>query len=84
MIKPFADDQNTMSIADLNVENGTAAVVITGSLEVTRDKVGLKHAQALKAMADSMVEQLEAAEDLPDKIAPAQAPAADSVKNPFG
>lgn len=82
MIKPFADDESTSSIGDLSVENGTTAVVISGSLEVTRDKAGLKRAQALKQLADELVATLEAASDLQAKVtSPREQP--DEVTNPF-
>ena len=83
MIKPFADDKGSTSIADLTVENGIEAVVISGSLEVTRDELGLKHAQALKPLADASVEQLQAARDLPEGIVLLQGSAGESVPNPF-
>ncbi|CAA9519296.1 MAG: hypothetical protein AVDCRST_MAG91-2098 [uncultured Sphingomonadaceae bacterium] len=82
MIKPFQDDESATSIGDLSVENSTSAVVISGSLEVTRDKAGLKRARALKQFADAVVEQLEADGDLPDKVATAKAPV-EEVDNPF-
>ena len=83
MIKPFADDKGSSSIGDLSVENGTTAVVVSGSLEVTRDKAGLKRAHALKELADSLVEQLTAAHDLPDKLESAQSAGTTDVANPF-
>jgi len=81
-MKPFQDDKGSLSIGDLTAENGTAVVALSGNLEITRDKVGLKRAQALKALADAMVEQLKAS-DLPDK-ATAPAASTDEVANPFG
>lgn len=83
MIKPFADDEGSMTIADLTVENGKDAVIINGSLEVTRDQMGLKHAQALQTVAANMVEQLQAIKDLPEKAASASDSSSDTVANPF-
>lgn len=83
MIKPFADDKDSASIADLTVENGTQAVMISGSLEVTRDAAGLKRARALKELADGMVDHLQAAGDLPEKVAATGPKAVEDVANPF-
>ena len=77
---PFADDAASVSIGTLTVENGTARVALYGSLDLTRDKPGLAHARALQAVLAAVVQQLEAAHDLPDAVAPA--PAA-TVPNPF-
>ena len=82
MIKPFQDDESAASIGDLSIENSTSSVTISGSLEVTRDKAGLKRARALKQFVDAVVEQLEGNGDLPDRIGTAQA-AAKEVDNPF-
>lgn len=82
MIKPFADDQGSSSIGDLTVENGSDVVVMSGNLEVTRDKAGLKHALALKQVADALVAELEGTGDLPEKVA-TTATATDEVANPF-
>lgn len=82
MIKPFKDDTGATSIGDLSVENSTSTVTISGSLEVTRDKAGLKRARALKQLADAVVEQLESDGELPDKVAGAKRKA-EEVDNPF-
>lgn len=83
MIKPFADDKGSASIADLTVENGTQAVVVSGSLEVTRDAAGLKRARALKELADGLVDYLQSAGDLPNKVTTSQPSTVEDVKNPF-
>ena len=53
-----------------------------GSLDLTRDKAGLKLARELKAVLDAAVRHLEAAPDLPDAVPAPEPPT--SVKNPFG
>lgn len=82
MIKPFQDDGGAASIGELSVENSTDAVAISGDLAITRDKVGLKRARALKRLADTIVKRLEAEDDLPDKVA-VEPSAVDEVENPF-
>ena len=52
-----------------------------GSLDVTRDKVGLEHARVLHDLLGKIVAALEGDQDLPDKIAAAEKPS--EVKNPF-
>lgn len=82
MIKPFLDNESAAAIGDLSVENSTTAVMISGNLEVTRDKAGLKRARTLKQLADAIVAQLEADGDLPDKVATAKA-RVEEIDNPF-
>ena len=82
MIKPFADDEAASSIGELAIENGTAAVVISGSVEITRDQAGLKRARALKQLADDLVAELEAG-NTPQRLAAAQPAGTEVIDNPF-
>jgi len=79
---PFADDAASISICWLTDENGTDRIALYGSLDLTRDKQGLAHAHALKALLDQAVQLLEADKALPDAAPPTAA--AKTVKNPFG
>jgi len=82
VIKPFADDEAAVSIEDLYIENGTARVVISGSVEITRDSAGLERARVLKDLADHLVAALEAIE--PQQAQPDERIASvDQVENPF-
>jgi len=81
-LTPFADDAASVSIGSLTVENGTDRVAIYGSLDLTRDKQGLAHALALKAVLDAAVQLLQAEKNLPDAVRPPSAPK--KVPNPFG
>jgi hypothetical protein len=80
-ITPFANDSQSMNLGDFTIENGTDQISLYGSLNLTRDKAGLKQARVLKAAMDAIVAALEAERDLPDKIAPPKEP--QQVKNPF-
>ena len=81
-LTPFADDAGSFSIGKFTIENGTDRIALYGSLDITRDKPGLAHAHALKALLDQVVQVLEADRLLPDAVA---APAAaKTVANPFG
>jgi len=81
-LTPFADDSASVSIAELTIENGADRIALYGSLDLTRDKQGLAHARALKAVLDQVLQRLEADRDLPNAVPPA--PAAKTVDNPFG
>lgn len=83
-ITPFANDSDSLVIGGaegLTVENGTDRVACYGSLDITKDRAGLEHARALKAVVDRIVHELESAKDLPDKVVPPERPS--EVKNPF-
>ena len=81
-MKPFADDDASVSIGELTIENGSEQLSIFGSLDITHDKLGLKRAKQLKALVDDIVAALEAENDLPAKIVEqVEKPA--KVKNPF-
>lgn len=80
-MKPYADNAST-GIGGMTVENGPDKVVLYGSLELTRDKAGLQHAEALAAMLQDVLGALRADEALPDALPPPKP--RKRVKNPFG
>jgi hypothetical protein len=80
-MKPFADNSASTTIGELAAENGAGAVTLSGSLEITRDKAGLKRAQALKALAEAICQELESGE-LPDHVE-VTAVKTEDVANPF-
>ena len=81
--KPFFAYQNesdSFTIGnDLTVENRLDRISINGSLELTKDKQGLKNAYELKRIVDAAIEALKG-KDLPDRV---EVKATDSVVNPF-
>lgn len=80
-IQPFANDNASLGIGGLTVENHLDRVVLYGNLELTLDQIGLAHTRQLKALIDAILAQLEAeGEQLPAKIAQ---PTVESVDNPF-
>ena len=81
-LTPFTDDAASTSIGKLTIENGTDRVTLYGSIDISRDKQGLAHAHALKALLDQVVQVLEADHALPDAVAPPDA--AKTIANPFG
>lgn len=82
MIKPFADDEAAASIGNLEIENGTRRVVISGTVEIARDATGLKRARALKSLADRPFIELETKDARRGNAPAPPAPAADQVVNP--
>ena len=80
-LDPFADDSGSLGIGGLTVENGTDRVAVYGSLDLTRDKAGLEHAREVHALLGCIVETLEAAGPLPDKVPPPDEP--EVAANPF-
>ena len=80
-LTPFADNTGSVTIGQLTIENGTQLVSLYGSLDLSRDKVGLQHALALKAIVDQAVATLTADPALPQRLPPPDKP--EIVKNPF-
>jgi hypothetical protein len=80
-LKPFENEADSESIGNLTIENRTDRVALYGNLHLTRDKAGLAHARALKALLDDVVRALEVTRDLPEKVELKNAPR--PVKNPF-
>ena len=80
-ITPFADDEASVTIEKLTIENGTDCLALYGSLDITRDKQGLAYALALQAVLDRAVKFLTTTKDLPDRLAPPPPPK--TVGNPF-
>jgi hypothetical protein len=79
--QPFANEDQSLSLDELTVENGSDKVSIYGTLDVTRDKAGLKKVRALKALVDALVQTLEQDKALPAKVDALEKP--QQVKNPF-
>ncbi|WP_232627932.1 hypothetical protein [Methylobacterium sp. Leaf118] len=78
---PFADDASVRTLSTFSVENGATRIALHGSLDITRDREGLRKAKALKAVLDAVVSALEG-ESLPDAV-PEEPEASTPVKNPF-
>lgn len=80
-IKPFKNEEESIAIGELTIENRLDRIELYGSLQITKDKAGLQLAQELKQVLDAAVEALRAEKDLPDQVAVVPP---DKVKNPFG
>ena len=81
----YANDEDVLNIQGdaLTVSNGTTRVVISGTLEIARDKRGLKAALALKNAMDNIVAALQKEAHLPDKLDDEPPAPSGTVDNPF-
>jgi hypothetical protein len=80
-IKPFTNEEESIAIGDLTIENRLDRVEMYGSAQITKDKAGLRLAQELRQVLDATVKALQEEKDLPDHVTVIPP---DSVKNPFG
>ncbi len=79
-LRPFENEQDSLVIDALTIENRVDQLEIYGSLAITRDKIGLVHALQLKQILDAAVSALQHDPALPDQIA---FKPSDQVDNPF-
>ena len=79
-MKVFANESECLVLDGLTIENRVDRVSFYGSVDFTRDQVGLKAARDLKAILDDVIEGLEAVSDLPEQI---EILAAVEVDSPF-
>jgi len=79
-IKPYQNEEESLVIGDLTVENRLDRVSVYGSIELTKDKAGLQQAKALKEIVDAVVTALEQEKELPEQV---QVKPTETVKNPF-
>lgn len=85
MFNAFSNDDDVLSIQGdaLTVSNGKTCVTVSGTLELTKDKRGLRDALALKQAVDSVVATLQAQADLPDQIKHEPDAKPGVIDNPF-
>ena len=82
-INPYENEEQSIQIGELTIENRFDRVSLYGSIDLTRDKEGLSMARQIKMIVDDVVLALEASEDagkLPDRV---ETDKPDMVKNPF-
>ena len=85
MFKAYSNDDDVLNIQGdaLTVSNGTTRVVLNGTLEITKDKRGLKAALALKEALDGIVAALQAEAKLPDQVKEEPDAKPGVIDNPF-
>jgi hypothetical protein len=79
-INPFQNEQESIQVGELTIENRLDRIELYGSLHITRDKAGLNLARTLKELIDSTLMALEQEKGLPEKI---KAISPDTIENPF-
>ena len=77
---PYQNEEQSIAIDELTVENRLDRIAVYGSVELTKDKAGLQHARALKEVIDAVVAALEHDKNLPEQV---ELKPTDTVKNPF-
>ncbi len=80
LLNPYQNETTSLLIGDLTVENRLDRISLYGSLDITKDHIGLEDAQQLKDIIDSIVDTLQKENNLPERIVIDKA---DSVVNPF-
>lgn len=80
-IKPYQNEEESIAIDELNVENRLDRISVYGSIDLTKDKTGLARARELKEVLDAVVAALEKEKSLPDHV---QLKPTEKVRNPFG
>ncbi|RQS07318.1 hypothetical protein [Burkholderia sp. Bp8998] len=83
--KAFADDASILNIHGdaFTVTNDPERVVLSGTLEVTRDQAGLAAALALQQAVASIVDALQHDPALPEHVPEAPPAPTGKIKNPF-
>jgi hypothetical protein len=79
MIKPFQNEQETLTIGELTVENRLDRVELYGSLAITKDQAGLTLAKELRELLDAAIAVMEK-QPLAEKVS---ARTAERTDNPF-
>ncbi|MPV71499.1 hypothetical protein [Burkholderia sp. BE17] len=83
--KAFADDSTVVNIHgdEFTVTNDLQRIVLSGTLELTRDKAGLAAALALQQAIASIVDVLQHDPALPEHVRNEPAAPTGKIKNPF-
>ena len=76
---PYENEEDSLQIDELTIENRLDRISIYGSIDLTMDKEGKTKALTLKNIIDLAVAKLEET-TLPDKISIRET---ETVKNPF-
>ena len=79
-INPFQNEEESIQVGELTIENRLDRIELYGSLQITKDKAGLKLARSLKELVDSTLKALEEEKGLPDKV---KTIPPDTTENPF-
>ena len=78
-ISPFSNEADALGIGGLSIENRLDRISIYGSIDITRDREGLVHAERLKSLFEAIVATMHD-EHLPESISITPT---DQISNPF-
>ena len=76
---PYQNETDCLQLGELTIENRLDRISIFGTIDLWKDKSGLKAAKELKSVIDQAITELEKSE-LPDKV---ELAATDTVPCPF-
>lgn len=76
---PYKNEADCLQLDELTIENRLDRISIFGTIDLCKDKSGLKSARELKHLLDQVVAELENS-DLPEKV---ELAAVDKVPCPF-
>jgi hypothetical protein len=79
-LRPFENEQDSLVIDELTIENRVDQLELYGSLAITRDKIGLARALQLKQILDAALQVLQNDPALPDQV---RFKPSDQIDNPF-
>jgi hypothetical protein len=64
----YENDTDGFTTGNLHIKNGTDAIRIEGTLEITKDREGLEAALKLKRAVDAAIDALKRDRNLPDLL----------------
>ncbi len=76
----YENETDSFIIDNLTVDNRLDRISLYGSLDITKDQIGLEHALKLKRVIDASIEALKRDKHLPERI---ELEKRDTVENPF-
>ncbi|GAC1415680.1 MAG: hypothetical protein NVSMB6_18030 [Burkholderiaceae bacterium] len=77
---PYLNEEDSLSLGQLTLENRLDRVTLYGTLDLTRDRAGLEKARVLRDLLQAVVTSLEGGGPLPAHVA---VKPAEKVRNPF-
>lgn len=76
----YENETDSFIIDNLTVDNRLDRISLYGSLDITKDQIGLEHALKLKRVIDASIDALKRDKHLPERI---EIEKTQSVENPF-
>lgn len=76
----YENETDSFLIENLTVENRLDRISLYGSLDITKDRIGLERALKLKQIIDASIEALKRDKQLPESI---ETDSEETIENPF-